>query len=268
MTKLVLNTVASGFLGNVAMTDNFQKISDEFQNKVLYRNNPTGEPNSMQQDLDMNGFRILNQLAISGDGFTYKGSWTAGTSYSINNIVNVTSGTYTGYAMIALTSLTSLANFDLDFATGKWGIFASRGASGAGTGDMLAANNLNDVANKASARSNLSVPSLAQTPVITSSTGSAAMPAGSTAQRDASPLQGYTRFNNSLNKLEAYSGSGWVSSGGATGGGSDDIFYENSQIMTTNYTITAGKNAMCVGQLTINSGVTLTIPSGSRLVVL
>jgi hypothetical protein len=56
--------------------------------------------------------------------------------------------------------------------------------------------------------------------------------------------------------------------GGATGGGSDTIFVENSRVMTTNYTLSTGKSASMVGTLTINSGVTLTIPSGERLVIL
>ena len=56
--------------------------------------------------------------------------------------------------------------------------------------------------------------------------------------------------------------------GGATGGGTDKVFNENSRTVTTNYSITAGKSAVCVGPLTINNGVTVTIPSGERLVIL
>ena len=56
-------------------------------------------------------------------------------------------------------------------------------------------------------------------------------------------------------------------SAGATGGGSDEIFYENGQTVTTNYTITNGKNAMCAGPITINSGVTVTVGSGENLVI-
>ena len=54
---------------------------------------------------------------------------------------------------------------------------------------------------------------------------------------------------------------------GAQGGGSDRLFWENDQTMTTNYTITAGKNALTAGAVSINSGVTLTIPSGSTYTV-
>lgn len=48
-----------------------------------------------------------------------------------------------------------------------------------------------------------------------------------------------------------------------TGGGTDAIFLENGQTVTTNYTITTSKNAMTAGPVTINSGVFVTIPSGS-----
>ena len=52
-------------------------------------------------------------------------------------------------------------------------------------------------------------------------------------------------------------------SGGATGAGGDAIFWENDQNVTTNYTISTNKNAMTAGPITVNSGVTVTIPSGS-----
>ena len=55
---------------------------------------------------------------------------------------------------------------------------------------------------------------------------------------------------------------------GATGAGGDEVFVENSRTVTTSYSITAGKSAVCVGPLTINNGVTVTVPSGERLVIL
>lgn len=51
--------------------------------------------------------------------------------------------------------------------------------------------------------------------------------------------------------------------GGASGGGSDQIFFENDLTVTTSYTIPTGKNAGTFGPVTINSGVDVTIPSGS-----
>ena len=55
--------------------------------------------------------------------------------------------------------------------------------------------------------------------------------------------------------------------GGATGGGSDEIFYENDQTVTTNYSISASHNAVTAGPITVNNGVTITVPSGVRWVV-
>lgn len=56
-------------------------------------------------------------------------------------------------------------------------------------------------------------------------------------------------------------------SGGATGGGSDEIFFENDQTVTTDYTISASHNAVTAGPIVINNGITVTVPSGVRWVV-
>ena len=98
----------------------------------------------------------------------------------------------------------------------------------------------------------------------TSTTGSAVLPSGTTAQRDGSPAAGYIRFNGTLTQFEGYNGTTWGSiGGGATGGGSDEVFVENDQVVTTDYTITSGKNAHSVGPITINDGITVTVPDGS-----
>ena len=49
---------------------------------------------------------------------------------------------------------------------------------------------------------------------------------------------------------------------GATGAGSDKIFWENGQTVTQNYTITNNQNAMSAGPITINNAVTVTIGDG------
>ena len=103
----------------------------------------------------------------------------------------------------------------------------------------------------------------------TAATGSAVLPSGTTAERDVSPAAGYLRWNTTDGSAEIYSGSNWGSvGGGATGGGSDQVFVENDLAVTTDYSITSGKSASSVGPITINSGVTVTVPSGSRWVVL
>ena len=58
------------------------------------------------------------------------------------------------------------------------------------------------------------------------------------------------------------------SGGGATGGGDDQVFFENDQVVTANYSITVGKNASTTGPVEIDDGVVVTIPDGSRWVIL
>ncbi len=54
----------------------------------------------------------------------------------------------------------------------------------------------------------------------------------------------------------------WGVAGGATGGGTNQVFWENDQTITTSYAITNGKNAGSFGPITINSGVVVTVGSG------
>lgn len=102
----------------------------------------------------------------------------------------------------------------------------------------------------------------------TAATGALITPAGTTAQRPTGTT-GYFRFNTTLGKPEVYNGSAWGSvGGGATGGGSDEIFIENGQSVTTNYSMASGRNAMSTGPITVAGGITVTIPTGSRWVIL
>ena len=100
-----------------------------------------------------------------------------------------------------------------------------------------------------------------------SATNAIKIPVGTTAQRP-SNAAGLIRYNSTLGQFEGYTSAWGGLGGGATGGGSDQVFVENSDDVTTNYTITSGKNAMSVGPITVESGVVVTIPSGSRWVVL
>ena len=102
-----------------------------------------------------------------------------------------------------------------------------------------------------------------------SRTGSLITPAGTTAEQDLSPAAGYFRFNTTTTAFEGYNGSVWKAvGGGATGGGTNEIFVENGQTVTVNYAIPANRNAMSTGPISVNSGITVTIPTGSRWVVL
>lgn len=102
-----------------------------------------------------------------------------------------------------------------------------------------------------------------------SGTGAVRVPAGTDAQRPATPVASMFRFNSTSQKFEGYNGLSWGTvGGGATGAVGNEVFYENDQVVTSDYTITSGKNAMSAGEITINTGVTVTVPTGSTWVII
>jgi len=99
----------------------------------------------------------------------------------------------------------------------------------------------------------------------TSATGAAVLPSGTEAERDGSPAIGYLRFNSDSASFEGYDGTAWGSiGGGASAGGA---IYENADSITANYTIASGVNGHSVGPITLDSGVTVTVSSGQRWVI-
>jgi hypothetical protein len=82
-------------------------------------------------------------------------------------------------------------------------------------------------------------------------------------------IAGTTVINNSrglenITNLKTVGGQSLLGSGDITAGGSiNDIFYENGQTVTTNYTIGTNRNAMSAGPITVNNGITVTVPNNS-----
>lgn len=76
------------------------------------------------------------------------GAWVTATDYAVNDIVSNGGNSY-----ICSEAHTS-GTFATDLAAIKWTVLATKGTDGAGTGDMLAANNLSEVT-PATARTNL-----------------------------------------------------------------------------------------------------------------
>jgi hypothetical protein len=119
----------------------------------------------MQADLDLNGNRILNagtidtaNVTLNGQQLTdvssvplWRSSWSTGREYVKNDIVKEAGSSY-----ICLVGHTS-GTFSTDLVALRWELFAEKGSAGTGTGDMLGANNLSDVADPATARANLGV---------------------------------------------------------------------------------------------------------------
>lgn len=157
-----ITTVSTGYLSASQINTNFENIDDAFDNTLSLDGST---PNSMGADFDMNNNDILNAgeintdtLKIAGINVTsveatpdWKGAWTTATSYIINDLVREDGSTY-----ICVEAHTS-GTFSTDLSASKWELFAQKGAAGAGTGDLLAANNLSDLSNAATSRSNLGV---------------------------------------------------------------------------------------------------------------
>ena len=95
------------------------------------------------------------------------------------------------------------------------------------------------------------------------STGAAILNVGTTGERPAVPEDGMVRYNSTTTKFEGYNGAWGALGGGATGGGSDTVFFENSLIVMADYTIPADKNAGTFGPVSINNSITVTVPATS-----
>ena len=84
--------------------------------------------------------------------------------------------------------------------------------------------------------------------------------------------QKWPQADGSANQYLKTDGAGTISfasiSSGATGGGTDAVFVQNSQAVTTDYTVPSGKSASSTGPITLNAGVDITLSAGSRWVIL
>ena len=106
--------------------------------------------------------------------------------------------------------------------------------------------------------------------VVHNYTSALRLPVGTTGQRPSSPAAGDIRFNSTTTEAEIFNGTIFTAvagGAGATGGGNDQWVFESDQNVTQNYQISANKHAHTVSP-TINSGVTITVPSGAILVIL
>lgn len=95
------------------------------------------------------------------------------------------------------------------------------------------------------------------------STGAAILNVGTTDERPADPEEGMVRYNSTTAKFEGYNGAWGALGGGATGGGSDSVFFENAQVVANSYAIPSTVNAGTFGPISINDGVTVTVTDPS-----
>lgn len=102
MAKVTIPTIGSGFASTTALNSALDTIESELNNKVLYRNNPTGEPNQMENDLDMNGFNVLNAASLNGVDIS--------TLSNLQSAVDAAEVSATNAATSALNAATSETN--------------------------------------------------------------------------------------------------------------------------------------------------------------
>jgi len=98
-----------------------------------------------------------------------------------------------------------------------------------------------------------------------SGTGQVKLPAGTTAQRSGTPANGMIRYNSSLSQFEGYGAGQWGGIGGAQAGGA---IMTNKTTASVSYTIASGENGLSVGPITVDSGVTITVATDQRWLIL
>ena len=95
------------------------------------------------------------------------------------------------------------------------------------------------------------------------------LPIGSTAERP-SAGDGTIRYNDQTNTFEGFSASAWGGLGGGGGPslGTNSIIRTNAQTINEDITFVGNENGMSIGPITIASGYTVTVTTGSTWVVI
>jgi hypothetical protein len=188
----------------------------------------------MTGDLDLNSNKIVNLAAgtIAGDAVEYS------QLVAVTSVVTITGGTINGATIGATTPASG--RFTTLESTGNTTVGGNLSVTGTSTFTGLGSFN---------------------------GTGALKIPAGTTLQQP-TPVTGQIRYNTTNNLFEGYGASAWGSlGGGATGGAGNQVFIENDQTVTVDYTIPSTKNAGTFGPITIDTGVTVTVSTGSTWTV-
>jgi hypothetical protein len=233
-------------LGSGCQIEKFYLINNGLADAVTVKNTSgtgTVVPAGTAMLVFNNGTNVVNPLTyVTGTIVTSSATITGGT---IN-------GTAIGGSSAAAGAFTTLAASGNTTLTGDLAVNGNT-TLGNASSDTITLN-----ANTANVPNNLNF----------SGTGSITLPNGTTGERP-TPVTGMVRYNSTEGTFEGYSNGAWGAiGGGATGGGGDQVFYENELTVTADYTLTTARNAMSTGPITIDSGITVTVPTDQRWVIL
>jgi len=253
---------------SIVMTDadytlsNLNGLSDEARNPVLV---VTGTNNAVR---DIIAPLVNKQYLIINNT-------TGGQSIRIRGASGFTVTIPNGTKVPVFCDGTNFFSAEPSFTTGNFtvgGNLAVTGTStftGAVTANSVSLGNATATGNVAANNVSITTALAGNTATFTGNsqfngTGALKVPVGTNGQRP-TPATGMVRFSSTDVQFEGYNGSQWTSIGGAAAGGA---VYENKQSITANYTMSTDYNGESVGPITVDSGVTVTIPSGSRWVIL
>ena len=198
--------------------------------------------------------------------------------YVLNPILE--NATFFGWWFIQSTATNTGGTTLTDF--NEYTIGIQGGSSGSLAGCLLKGNNLSDLLNASDARTNLGLGTAAttaatdySTPATTAAAVLLAVPAQSGNSGEFLTTDGSSTAWAAVDALPSQTGNSGkylTTDGAAATWGVLDTdansttkgLYEMANTISTNYSITAGNNAMSAGPIVVNSGVSVTIPSGSR----
>jgi hypothetical protein len=100
-----------------------------------------------------------------------------------------------------------------------------------------------------------------------SGTGQIKLPAGTSLQRSGTPVNGMIRYNTDTVGFEGYSAGAWGALGGGGGADADGCIYTNFRTIAGNFTFDPLTNGSSVGPITIATGATVVVSTGSRWIV-
>lgn len=241
---------------------NLNGASDEARNAILVVTGTNAAVRDIIAPLVNKQYLVVNNTT---GGFAINIRGATGFSVSVPN----------GSSVFVYCNGTNFFSAQQNYTTGNFtvgGNLAVTGTStftGAVTANSVSLGNVTATGNVAA--NNIAITGFANAANVVASgnsqfngTGALKIPVGTNGQRP-SPTTGMVRFSSTDVQFEGYNGTQWTSIGGAAAGGA---VYENKQSINANYTMTTDYNGESVGPITIASGVVVTIPSGSRWVVL